>query len=91
MDNIKETQEICTKWSKILYINDPRYTELRSGSYSAAKIAGFNLTQGIDSFKVFMAEVILMSRSKKFVGTGSSGVWQLIYMLRGAKETGTLD
>jgi len=91
IQNIEEVLQICKDWKNILYIKDPRYRDLRTGNFSAQIISPWDFERQFTSFKVFLAEVVLMTRSKSFVGTGTSGVWQLIYMMRGAKDIAAMD
>jgi hypothetical protein len=90
--NIEELKQNCTNWKETWQIIDPRYVQLRNGYFDNIKIGKeWSYEKKLDSYKMFLAEVIMMRYAQIFVGTGTSNVWQWIHVLRGTNRSISLD
>jgi len=90
-DSIADAKANCTMWTEMWSITDPRYLKLRTGFFAQKTISEWAVSTKLDSFKMFLAELTMMRHARKFVGTGTSNVWQLVYALRGGVNCGSLD
>jgi hypothetical protein len=106
IDAIEETIRDCSNRTILSFKDIPDYILVRNQSLLFIYPSPLLIFKGIwkmsdvfqsskefkmKSFKAFLMEVTIAKYANIFLGTGSSGVWQLINVFRAQRLTFTLD